>query len=184
MRQHSISRTILQPLAIAVVLALAARTAFHIFAIPSESMMPTLRTGDVVLVTRYWRELPKSGDVVVFRHPASDELLIKRVVAIPGDYVESYRGRVRIGGHTLAERYVGDAGASGPIDPQIVPEGRYFVMGDDRANSADSRVIGAIPHALIVGRARMVLWSITPRGGSRRLDLSSLDSSRIFKCID
>ncbi len=183
-RQHSIFRIVLQPLCIAVVLAVAARTAFHIFTIPSQSMMPTLRSGDVVLVTRYWRQAPKSGDVVVFHHPTIDELLIKRVIATPGDYVESYRGRVRIGSHTLAEDYVAGVNTGGPIEAQLVPADRYFVMGDDRANSADSRVLGAVPRSLIVGRARLVLWSLAPAPASGRFDPSRIDLHRIFKCID
>lgn len=183
MRQKSIPRIILQPLAIAVVLALAARAAFHIFSIPSASMAPALLPGDVVLVTRYWRSSPQPGDVVVFRHPAVDDLLIKRVVAVPGDYVDSYLGRVRIGGHTKAEPYLADVTASGPIQAQLVPGESYFVMGDDRANSTDSRSLGAVPRSLIVGRARLVLWSVTPSAGTPAFHPSRLALNRIFKCV-
>ncbi len=185
MRQKSIPRIILQPVAIAVVLAFAARTAFDIFSIPSESMTPTLRSGDVILVTRYWRDPPQPGHVVVFRHPSVDELLVKRVIAIPGDYVDSHRGHVRIGGHTKAEPYLADGIASGPIQPQLIPADSYFVMGDSRANSVDSRSLGAVPRSLIVGRARLVLWSVTkPAAGSRSPDASHPNLNRIFKCID
>jgi len=164
MRQKSTLRLILQPLVIAVALAFLVRAAFRMYAIPSASMAPTLRIGDHILVTPYELPLledrPERGDVVVFRSPADpDELLVKRVIAVPGDLVESRGGHVQIGGHSLAEPYLVNSTASGAITAQIVPADSYFVMGDNRANSYDSRNWGALPRELVVGRARMILWS-------------------------
>ena len=159
-RQKSLLRTILQPLAIAVGLAAAARAAMHIYAIPSSSMSPTLEPGDQIVVTRYFGSMPQRGHVIVFRSPLrEDELMVKRVIAVPGDYVDSRLGRVRIGMHTLVEPYVLRQAMSGAIQAQIVPADSYFVLGDNREGSLDSRSWGVVPRDRIVGRARLVLWS-------------------------
>jgi signal peptidase I len=157
-------KTLLRPLIIAIACALVVRGAFfRVYAIPSASMAPTLQPGDQIVVTPYrapFAREPKRGDVVVFRSPfRRDELLIKRIIATPGDLVASEAGRVTIGGHTLAEPYVQRAAASGVIAPQIVPAGCFFVAGDNRENSWDSRSWGVLPRELISGRARLVLWS-------------------------
>jgi len=130
------ARVILAPLAIALALAFAARAAVRIYAIPSASMEPTLRAGDHIVVTPY-HGAPQRGDVIVFHAPASsDELMVKRIAGTPGDAVEAGGGRV-----------------------VVVPAGCYFVVGDNRQNSFDSRNWGPLPRNLIVGRARLVLWS-------------------------
>ena len=159
-RTKSLLRTILEPLGVAIALAAAARAAVHIYSIPSSSMAPTLEPGDQIVVTRYFRSLPERGHVIVFRSPSgTDELIVKRVVAVPGDLVDSRLGRLRIGGHTLPEPYVLRAAATGAIDPQLVPAESYYVLGDNRDDSLDSRTWGVVPRTHVVGRARLVLWS-------------------------
>jgi signal peptidase I len=163
MPSRVVIRTFLQPIAVAIVLAVAVRSMVRIYAIPSVSMVPTLQAGDHILVIR--GRLPERGDVVVFHSPgSSDELMVKRIVATAGDLVGSSNGRVTIGGHILGEPYLTEAAASGSIAPQIVPANCYFVLGDNRGNSFDSRQWGALPRELLVGRAVMVLWS--SNGGS------------------
>jgi signal peptidase I len=164
MRSKSTLRLILEPMAIAVGLALLVRGALRMYAIPSASMAPTLRIGDHILVTPYRApfldDRPERGDVIVFHSPLDPgELLVKRVVAVPGDLLESRAGRLRIGSHAIAEPYLFAPAESGAISAQIVPADSYFVMGDNRANSYDSRNWGALPRDLVVGRARMILWS-------------------------
>ena len=150
-------RLILQPLAIAIVLAAAVRSFVHIYAVPSASMAPTLDVGDHIIVTPYLRHAqPSRGDIVVFRAPPSRDVVVKRVLATPGDLIESRNGRVILCGHALAEPYLHDPAASGEIHPQIIPAGCYFVMGDNRANSLDSRAWGVLPRDLIIGRAHVV----------------------------
>jgi signal peptidase I len=164
-RIPSLARTILQPIAIAIVLAIAARAALHIYAIPSASMAPTLEPGDQIVVTRYLASEPERGHVIVFHSPAVEgELLVKRIAGLPGDLVDSRLGRLRIGGHTVPEPYVLHPAMTGAIPAQIVPAGSYFVLGDHREDSVDSRSWGFVPRDHIVGRARMVLWSSSTSG--------------------
>ena len=163
-RARSLTRMILQPLAVAIVLAFAVRSLVRVYAIPSASMHPTLHVGDHIVVVHDAH--PVRGEVVVFRSPGSrDELMVKRIVAEPGDLVATSNGRLTVGSHALAEPYVAEATASVAIVPQIVPAGCYFVLGDNRANSYDSRNWGVLPRELVVGRAVMVLWS-SGDGGS------------------
>lgn len=149
-------------MAVAIALAAAARAAVHIYSIPSRSMAPALEPGDQIVVTRYFRSAPERGHVIVFRSTnGSDELMVKRVIGVPGDLVDSRLGRVRIGGHTVPEPYVLRAAASGAIEPQVIAGDSYYVLGDNREDSLDSRTWGAVPLTHVVGRARMVLWSST-----------------------
>ncbi|HEV7764900.1 MAG TPA: signal peptidase I [Thermoanaerobaculia bacterium] len=160
MRQTSLARTILQPLGLAVALGLIVRGALHIYAIPSDSMAPTLHAGDQIVVTPYLRATPNRGDVIVFESLTTpDELMVKRVIGVPGDLLDSRLGRVRISGYTLPEPYILRQGTSGALPAQLVAAESYFVMGDNRDDSSDSRSWGLVPRSRIVGRARMVLWS-------------------------
>ena len=156
----STTRIIVQPLAIAVALAFAVRaSSIGFYAIPSASMEPTLEPGDTLLVTPYLSGArPSRGDVVVFRSPErAGEMVVKRVIAEPGDLVESRDGKVFVRGHALAEPYT--LGSTAAVAPQIVPAGSFFVLGDNRTNSYDSRLWGSIAQQSIVGHARMVIGS-------------------------
>lgn len=193
-RHKPLARTILEPIAIAVALALLVRTALHVYYVPSQSMAPTLEPGDTILVTPYLHSAPGAGDVIVFEAPVNrDELLVKRVIAVAGDLVDSRLGQVRIGGHTLPEPYLASPSSSGEIQAQIVPADCYFVMGDNREDSLDSRSWGVVPRSHVIGRARIVLWSSPPRvagvaraSESRESSPAPLraDSSRLFKWIE
>lgn len=178
MRQKSLFRTIAEPLAVAIALGLIVRAAVHIYAIPSESMAPTLATGDQIVVTRYFRSLPKRGDVIVFESPlVPGELMVKRVIATPGDLIDSRLGRVRLSGYTLSEPYVLRTGATGSVPAQLVPAESYFVMGDNREDSSDSRSWGVVPREHIVGRARLVLWSSSSTVGEAARAAAKRDQS-------
>ena len=137
-------------------------------------MEPTLLEGDRIVASRYWRGEPERGHIIVFRSlsPAGG-WLVKRVVAVPGDLIDSQRGSLRIGGHAIAEPYIREQGRSGEVAPQIVPAGMYFVAGDNRGSSYDSRHWGPVPRERIAGRARLVLWSTNGGRGWR-----------VFKCIE
>lgn len=184
---------ILEPLALAVALAILARATVRIYAIPSRSMAPTLEAGDQIVVTPYVRSGPQRGDIVIFRSPEQpEEMLVKRVIGVPGDWVDSRLGRVRVGGHTLAEPYVLRPATSGAIPFLIVPSERYFVLGDNREDSVDSRSWGLVPRDALEGRARLILWSASrpiagaayAGGGPEDLPPSAVRRARLFKWIE
>ena len=126
------------------------------------SMEPSFHTGERVLVNRLayqgFRE-PQRGDVIVFHawHSAGEEDYIKRVVGLPGDTVEIRDGGVFIDGSRYAEPYL-DQTTQSTLGPTVVPEGTYFVLGDNRGNSSDSRLFGPLPLDKIVGRAWLRYW--------------------------
>jgi signal peptidase I len=193
-RQKSTLRLVAEPLLIATALAFAVRASARIYSIPSLSMAPALQVGDHIIVTPYRFGEPERGDVVVFRSPANDrELIVKRIVGLPGDLIDSRLGRVRIASHTLSEPYLARPAATGAIEAQIIPADSFFVMGDNRDSSYDSRHWGPLPKHLVVGRARMVLWSASsadaPAAHASTAQIVSMRSarlrlSRIFKCIE
>jgi len=168
-QSKSAIRLIIEPLAIAIALAFLVRATIRIYVIPSFSMAPTLMAGDHIVVTPYrFRSEPQAGDVIVFRSPhAAGELMVKRVIGTPGDLVETREGRVIVRGHAIAESYLAAQASTGLIPPQLVPAGSYFVLGDNRTDSLDSRSWGLLPRADVLGRARLILWSSEAPVGSR-----------------
>ena len=138
------------------------------FFIPSGSMLPTLHEDDRVLVNKLSYDLHgvNRGDLVVFERPEGESAgqirdLIKRVVGLPGERIEQRDGDVYIDGHLLEEPYLADGTETTNLEPQTVPEGHVFVMGDNRGDSMDSRVFSAIDEDLIVGRAFVRVWPLT-----------------------
>jgi signal peptidase I len=136
------------------------------FRIPSESMVPTLEVGDRVLANKFIYRFtePERGDIVVFESVAEgdDQKLIKRVVALPGDEVEVRSGTLLVNGEEQEEPYLNkELPFNGSYEPTEVPEGEVFVMGDNRANSADSRVFGPLPVENIEGEAFMRFWPVS-----------------------
>lgn len=112
--------------------------------IPSSSMSPTLQTGDYVISngTSYWWDSPKRGDIIIFRHDdvADGETLIKRVVGVPGDSMMFIDGRIYLNGELLQEPYLPETTYTYSFkDFEDIPEDCYFVMGDNRMDSEDSR---------------------------------------------
>lgn len=138
--------------------------------IPSASMETTLHgcpgcEPDMVLVDKlsYRVSAISRTDVIVFNRPPlappEDKQLIKRVIGLPGDVVSGHDGHVYVGSRQLVEPYV-DPACHGTADfaPVTVPAGRYFMMGDNRCDSFDSRMFGTIPRSSVVGRAFAVIW--------------------------
>ncbi len=97
------------------------------------------------------------GDIVAFRHGASSEAYLKRVIGLPGDRVAIRRGIVLIDGQPLAEPYV--RYRDNRSEPEVtVPAGAYYVLGDNRRNSDDSRDWGFVPASAIIGKAWLAVW--------------------------
>lgn len=163
-------------LVVLVTLALGLATGIKTFVvqpfyIPSGSMEPTLEVGDRVLANKflYRFDEPKAGDVVVFKSPdAKGTDYIKRIIATEGQTVDVRRGAVTVDGQPLQEAYVNTlvADQSDLTEPVTVPEGHVWLMGDNRANSADSRVFGPQPVSHLLGKAFLVYW---PLGRARVL---------------
>jgi signal peptidase I len=169
------------------------KTAAEGFSIPAGSMAPTLLIGDHVMVAKALVGAPARGDVIVFQYPLGPETLyIKRVIGLPGETVAIVNNQVLIDGKPLAVRPLDDACTSpgggacrlseekagnhtyrvmhdqdrAPVDfgPRPIPAGHYFVVGDNRDNSNDSRVWGTVGAELIKGRAVTIYLSSGPAG--------------------
>ena len=184
-RRKSLFREYSEAIIIAVLLALFIRQfAVQAFTIPSGSMMDTLLIGDYILVNKFLfgaeiplteKHLPglrdpQRGDVVVFKYP-NDETrdFIKRIIAVGGDTIQVRDNRVVLNGRPIEEPYVRPGSFTGPsagqcgyaygCDALKVPAGSYFVMGDNRDNSQDSRYWGFVRREKIRGKAFLIYWS-------------------------
>ena len=162
-------------LALALLLAFGIRAfVFQAFSIPSTSMVPTLHVHDRILVQKAffnWHQL-REGDIVVFTHPPRDHCpgpartdLVKRVIALPGQTIYSAGGILYVDGRRLREPYLPPHDPLGPPipgatrqDPFHVPLGQFYVMGDNRAISCDSRFWGPVKGSSIIGRVVMLVW--------------------------
>lgn len=161
------------------VLALAALVAvllrafvFEVYSVPSGSMEPTILPGDRILVVKAFFNPAdlKPGAIVVFRRPARDKPgvcappevndLVKRIVGLPGQTISSRGNTVLVNGKPLAQPYLPPNTKLGPaISPPVhVPKGQYFVLGDNRDISCDSRYWGTIKGSSIVGQVVAVIW--------------------------
>jgi len=157
--------------------------------IPSGSMEDTLLIGDYIMVNRFvfspapsaWEKalLPvrevRRGDVIVFKFPAEPEVdYIKRVIGLPGDTIEIRRGIVYANGQRIDDPYVKEAyRLPDTFEPFAVPERSYWVMGDHRDRSSDSRVWGFVDRDLIKGRALLIWWSY--KEGPNDINLRGMD---------
>ena len=134
----------IKTIALAVLLAVIVDTVFIVNAsVPTGSMENTIMTNDRILALRtsYWFSSPERGEIVVFRYPddpSGDTLFVKRVIGVGGDTVEVRNDEVLVNGEVLDEPYIREQ-TEGNFGPYTVPEGHYFMMGDNRNQSLDSR---------------------------------------------
>jgi signal peptidase I len=135
---------------------------FNFSEVRGSSMRPGIHDGDRILVDHvsYMFATVSHGDIIVMRYPLDPTVdYVKRVVGLPGDHVEIFRGQVWLNGTQLDEAYV----ASENIDPWAVADttvepGHLFVLGDNRIRSSDSRDFGQVPQVYVRGKVRARLW--------------------------
>jgi signal peptidase I len=193
--QKSTAREYFESIIVAVILALFVRTfVFQAFKIPTGSMKPNLLVGDHLLVNKFifapaafpferailpMRPIER-GDIIVFKFPEEpDRDFIKRTIGLPGDTIELKNQTVYVNGQALTEPYAhylfppADEGQTDGFDirrkygPVTVPAGHYFMMGDNRDDSQDSRFWGFLPQSYVKGRALFIYWSFdVPDDGS------------------
>lgn len=127
-------------------------------------MEPQIDSGEYVLIDTlaYRFSRPARGDVVAFRHGDPENgsvasVYIKRVIAVPGDRVEIRSGIVSVNGRQLDEPYVHFRDQRS-FPPMLVPPNSVFVLGDNRADSEDSRVFGCVPESALIGKALAGIW--------------------------
>lgn len=167
-------RECLESLVIAVVLALFIITFIaQSFLVEGSSMEPSLHHGQRLLVEKvsYRFGEPKRGEVVVFKYPGDRRRkFIKRIVGLPGDEILIQNGYLHINGVRLEEDFINGptyGSYSAPtFGPLAVPAGHYFVLGDNRRNSDDSRYpdVGFVPKKEIVGKALFIFWPLGQMG--------------------
>jgi signal peptidase I len=170
--RQRLAETVIALLVAALLSALLRTYVCQTFWIPSASMVPTLAVNDRILVRKAffnWHDV-REGDIVVFTRPPLDQCggapggdLVKRVIALPGQTIYSSGNGIYINGRPLAEPYLPAPDPLGPPiasseHPYRVPPGEFYVLGDNRADSCDSRFWGPIQGSSIIGTAVLVIW--------------------------
>lgn len=161
-------RDIIETVVLTLLMFLVLRFAIQNFNIDGTSMEPNLHNAELVLVDKltYLFHPPARGDIIVFRAPPEPtQDYVKRVIGLPGDTITVRGTTIIVDGVTLNETYIAAQNQGTPlgtrtITNQVVPPGDYFVLGDNRAVSSDSRIWGFVPRQNIIGRAALVYWPL------------------------
>ena len=152
-------------LVLAFAIAMTLRTfVFEFVRVDGDSMLPTLTTDERLFVEKLSKlsdDGIKRGDILIVKYPGKgDTAYVKRVVGIAGDTIEVREGVLYRNGEAVKEDYTLDDEMKYTFESYTVPEGNYFVLGDNRNDSLDSHMIGSIPKDDIVGHAICVIWPI------------------------
>ncbi len=186
---RSAVREIIETLIISVLLFFILQSVMQNFQVEGPSMFPTVHSGQLLLINKavymhtdddfivakapfvgtheggqfYLFHPVQRGDIIVFWDEESRQHLIKRVIGLPGDTVERRNGRTLVNGQALSEPFVKEQSADS-MRPVIMGPGEYFVMGDNRPQSRDSRSFGPIQQEEIVGKAWISFWPLNDMG--------------------
>lgn len=166
-KRYRLHREVIETVVLTVLMFLVIRTAVQNFNIDGHSMEPSLHDTELIIVDKwsYLAHPPARGDVIVFiAPPAPSQDYIKRVVGLPGDVITIRDNVIFVNNRPLNERYV-SAVNQGAINNKvfqnmIIPANSYFVLGDNRRGSSDSRDWGCLPKQNIIGRAAVVYWPL------------------------
>jgi signal peptidase I len=158
-RYGAFARELLETIVLTAVIFISIRIVVQNFRIEGQSMVPTLQSGEYLLVNKLSYRLgePQRGDIIVFQAWESDKDFIKRVVAGPGDEVSIKESKVFVNGQPLREPYI-LAPPGDTLGPFNLGPDEYFVLGDNRPNSSDSRVYGPLNRDRIIGKAWLTYW--------------------------
>ena len=162
MKRSQIAREIVEIGILTILIFLVVRFVIQSYHIDGPSMQPGLQNGQYVMVNKiaYMFQQPERGDVIVFHNPENvSQDFIKRVIGLPGDTIETDFNTVKVNGVTLNEKYI-SAPYNRSANVWKVPAGEYFVMGDNRPVSDDSRSFGFVPRNYIVGKAALVFYPL------------------------
>ncbi len=162
MKRSHLAREIVEIIALTLLIFLAIHFTIQNYQIDGPSMQNTLHTGQYVLVNKvaYLFHAPERGDIIILQEPDQPGRdLIKRVIGLPGDTIKLDGTNVWVNGTELNEPYITQKSNPG-ANTLTVPANEYFVMGDNRPVSEDSRYFGFVPKDYVVGRAILVDWPL------------------------
>lgn len=160
-------RDVLETVILTVLIAAGIQMAVQSRLVEGSSMEPTLHNGQRLLINRLSylsMTEPQRGDIVVFKAWDQDEDYIKRVIGAPGDEIEISGREVRVNGSVLDEPYLDNSIDYGHIGPLVIAPDQYYVMGDNRGNSSDSRLHGALDRDQVIGKAWLSYWPFDQLG--------------------
>lgn len=166
---HTLMKTVMEwakVIVIAFIIAFAISRLITTSVVIGTSMYPTLKPGNYLLVNRtaYWFTTPHFDDIIITHSDLPGNIiLIKRIIGVPGDRLIIQDNHVWINGKELNEPYIHGEPTSGHVN-EIIPSGKYFVMGDNRIVSLDSRYpqVGLIPKSEIIGKVMLRLFPFIP----------------------
>jgi signal peptidase I len=171
LRRRGVIEWIIVLVAAVLVSLLVRAFVFQTYFIPSRSMEPTLYEGNRIMVNKLSAEMGtiNIGDIVVFKAPpavaakCNDTVadLVKRVIGVPGDRLTSRGNTIFVNGSPLKENWSHYEPLGEPLGHVVVPQGEYFMMGDNHANSCDSRYWGDVPRSDIIGKVFLKFWPLS-----------------------
>ena len=165
-KRYRLVREVIETVVLTVLMFLVIRLAVQNFNIDGHSMEPSLHNTELILVDKwsYHFHTPGRGDVIVFVSPPDPtQDYIKRIIGLPGDVITIQDTTVIVNGKPLKEFYVKPQNQGDPYPPftnRVIPANSYFVLGDNRNGSSDSRDWGCVPRKNIIGRAALVYWPL------------------------
>jgi signal peptidase I len=154
------ARDIITTILVALIIFAVLQLTIGSFKVYGMCMLPSIKNGDYIMVSKlsYVFKEPQRGDIIIFHSPRdSNSDLIKRIVGLPGETIEVTGGKVLINGEPLEEPYIAEP-PQYEYAAETLPEGMYFVLGDNRNNSADSHTGWLLPREDIVGKAWIDYW--------------------------